>query len=251
MHIHHPGKYLLLILFAHLSFFTVCAQANNISDSSFPVVKEKKSYKKFILPAALITAGSVGTITNWGINHTVREERNRSYGSFNTDIDDYLQHAPLPVVFIMDAVGLKGRNNWQQQVLLLVTSEVFMFGMVQPVKKMFHVMRPDSSGNNSFPSGHTAQAFLAASFFNKEFGSKYPWVSAGMYAVATSVGVFRIINNRHWVSDVLAGTGIGMLSVELSYLLEKKFKSLLGKNITAVIPSYQNGRLMCTAFLKL
>ena len=45
-----------------------------------------------------------------------------------------------------------------------------------------------------------------------------PWISVGGYVVATTVGVSRILNNRHWISDVLAGAGIGILSVEFGYL---------------------------------
>jgi hypothetical protein len=62
-----------------------------------------------------------------------------------------------------------------------------MMGMVYPLKSLTKVKRPDNSSNNSFPSGHTAQAFLAAQFFKKEFGRRYPWVSVGMYTIASAI----------------------------------------------------------------
>ena len=38
-----------------------------------------------------------------------------------------------------------------------------------------------------------------------------PWYAVGGYAVATFTGVMRVLNNRHWISDVLSGAGIGIL----------------------------------------
>jgi len=147
----------------------------------------------------------------------------------------------------MDVFGFKGKNNWKQQTKLLGGAQLMMMAFVFPIKKYSHVIRPDSSAYNSFPSGHTAQAFLAATFFYKEYGKKYPWVSVGMFTLASGIGVFRILNNRHWVSDVLAGAGLGILSVEISYLLLNP-KNKLAKFIPDVIvPSYKNGAFICTA----
>lgn len=101
------------------------------------------------------------------------------------------------------------------------------------------MIRPDSSSANSFPSGHTAQAFLAATFFTKEYGNKYPWISVGMYTLSTGIGVMRILNNKHWISDVLAGAGIGMLSVELSYLMDKLHRKRTMKFPVSVMPVYE------------
>ena len=39
------------------------------------------------------------------------------------------------------------------------------------------------------------------------------------YSVATATGIMRVLNNRHWVSDVLSGAGIGIMSTELAYAL--------------------------------
>lgn len=233
-----------------LSFsFTLFAQQHNTD--TVQAYNKKSCFKKYAVPAALIVLGTTGSITDWGINTSIRNERNKHYSGFNHNADNYLQYAPIPVVYAMDAIGLKAKHNWKEQTVLLFTAEVFMNGMVQPLKRIAHKTRPDSTNNHSFPSGHTAQAFLAASFFNKEYGCKYPLLSAGMYTVATTVGVFRILNNKHWVSDVLAGAGFGMLSVELSYLFEKKIKKLFAGNTVFIMPSYQNGAIACSAFVKL
>lgn len=75
-----------------------------------------------------------------------------------------------------------------------------------------HVRRPDKSNYKSFPSGHTATAFMAAMMMHKEYGDRSPWYSISAFTVATATGISRILNNRHWLSDVLAGAGIGILS---------------------------------------
>jgi membrane-associated phospholipid phosphatase len=181
-------------------------------------------WKQWALPATMIGLGIYGTAVDNNIinRQEIREERNEYFAGFSNRTDNYLQFAPIPAVYVLDLLGLKGQHNWQQQTVYLLRSELFMAALLYPAKTFTKTLRPDSSARNSFPSGHTAQAFVAATFFHKEFGKKYPWASVGMFTVATGIGVFRILNNRHWVSDVLAGAGLGILSVELSYLFKPK-----------------------------
>ena len=47
--------------------------------------------------------------------------------------------------------------------------------------------------------------------------TRSPWYSIAGYTLATATGVMRVLNNRHWISDVLSGAGIGILSTELAY----------------------------------
>lgn len=80
-------------------------------------------------------------------------------------------------------------------------------------------MRPDGSNDHSFPSGHTATAFMTATMLTKEYGHKSPWIGIGVYLMATATGLMRMANNKHWLSDVLTGAGIGILSTEMGYYL--------------------------------
>lgn len=81
-------------------------------------------------------------------------------------------------------------------------------------------MRPDGSTANSWPSGHTATSFVGATLLHKEYGlTRSPWFSVAGYGAATATGVMRVLNNRHWVSDVMSGAGIGILSTELGYAI--------------------------------
>jgi membrane-associated phospholipid phosphatase len=65
----------------------------------------------------------------------------------------------------------------------------------------------------SFPSGHTTSAFAAAAAVSSETSRWWPgtrWVIGPiLYAGAALTGVSRMYNNRHWMSDVLAGAGVG------------------------------------------
>ena len=56
-------------------------------------------------------------------------------------------------------------------------------------------------------------------FLHKEYGlTRSPWYSVAGYSIATLTGAMRMLNNRHWISDVLVGAGIGVMSVDLGYL---------------------------------
>jgi membrane-associated phospholipid phosphatase len=63
-------------------------------------------------------------------------------------------------------------------------------------------------GNSSFPSGHTTLAFAAARVYAMEY--RYiPAVPVIAYGVAGLIGFSRIIENRHWATDVFAGALLG------------------------------------------
>ena len=63
-------------------------------------------------------------------------------------------------------------------------------------------------------------AFMAATMLHKEYGTtRSPWYSIGGYTVATATAVSRMLNNKHWLSDVMVGAGIGILSTEVGYFL--------------------------------
>jgi hypothetical protein len=177
---------------------------------------------RYVIPAVLIASGTLVMLDSdadefFLNNFEVREERNENFINFSNHTDDYLQHIPSAAVFIMSVAGVEGKHNLPNQVALYVKSEVLMLTAVYGLKYSVGESRPDTGQKNSFPSGHTAQAFVAATFLSREYGSKSPWVSIAAYTAASTVGVFRMLNNRHWVSDVLVGAGIGVLSTNLVY----------------------------------
>ena len=139
---------------------------------------------------------------------------------FHNKADDYLQYAPLVFTYGLKATGYEGRSQWGRLLASNALSAVIMAGLVNCIKYTTAEKRPDGSTSNSFPSGHTATAFMAATILHKEYGlTRSLWYSVGGFAVATGIGAFRVMNNRHWVSDVMMGAGIGILSTELGYAL--------------------------------
>lgn len=63
-------------------------------------------------------------------------------------------------------------------------------------------------GNSAFPSGHTTLAFAAARVYAMEYKNR-PAVPVIAYSVAGLIGFSRIIENRHWATDVFAGALLG------------------------------------------
>jgi len=64
------------------------------------------------------------------------------------------------------------------------------------------------NGGESFPSGHTAEAFTLATSIAENYHR--PWISALCYGVAGLVGYARMEHDAHWLSDVTAGAFIGI-----------------------------------------
>ena len=146
-----------------------------------------------------------------------RSLRNDYLPRFNRRADDYLQYAPAAVMLGMKVAGVKGRSSWGRMIVSDAFSALLMGSVVNTLKQTTHVMRPDGSNDRSFPSGHTATAFMTATMLTKEYGHKSPWIGIGAYTAASTTGLMRMANNKHWLSDVLTGAGIGILSTELGY----------------------------------
>ena len=138
--------------------------------------------------------------------------------NFHNEIDNFTQFVPLLLTVGLKMGGYEGRSDWPRLLASGAMSYGLMALMVNTIKYSAKEMRPDGSTRNSWPSGHTATAFSAATILHKEYGlTRSPWFSVGGYALATATGVMRVLNNRHWISDVLSGAGIGILSTELAY----------------------------------
>lgn len=193
------------------------------------------------LPIVLVSLGVYSCLNDDVINrYEVRDERNEHLPNFQTKVDNYLMHAPVAIVYGLNIAGVKGRHDFRNRTLLLVKSEAIMLALTYSFKSLTNIKRPDDSDVESFPSGHTAQAFATATFMAKEYGDQSVWYTIGAYGMATTVGAMRILNNRHWVSDVLAGAGIGILSTNLAYLTHRyKWKNKPSQ--LTVVPAYAMG----------
>ena len=155
--------------------------------------------------------------------------------NFKTGIDDYTQYFGPAMTVGLKLGGYEGRSDWGRLLASAALSYGIMAGLVNGIKYTASEMRPDGSTANSWPSGHTATSFVGATMLHKEYGlTRSPWFSVAGYGVATATGVMRILNNRHWISDVLSGAGIGIMSTELGYALSDiifKGKGLLRNDL--------------------
>lgn len=148
-----------------------------------------------------------------------RSLRNDYMPRFDRHADDYMQYAPAAIMLGMKVAGVQSRSSWGRMIVSDAFSAILMGSVVNTLKRTTNVERPDGSNRHSFPSGHTATAFMTATMFNKECGHKSPWIGVGAYSMATVTGLMRMANNKHWLSDVLTGAGIGILSTEIGYYL--------------------------------
>lgn len=173
-------------------------------------------------PVVLIGYG-FSTIGHRGIysSFDAHWDINRAFPVFHTRIDDYLVYSPYVALLALNLMKIPCRNDFINTGLLIAKSQLLMVAMVYPLKRIVRVERPDGADFHSFPSGHTAGAFVAASIFHKEFGHRSIWYSIGAYTVASGVAMLRMMNNEHWKSDVIAGAGFGILAVNLAYLTHR------------------------------
>lgn len=143
-------------------------------------------------------------------------------------MDNYTQYAPAALVYGLNLFGVKGKHNFRDRSIIYATSQLISAAIVLPMKYTIKERRPDGSDNLSFPSGHTATAFSSAQFMFREYHDENLWLSLSGYPLAIFIVVYRNLNNKHWVGDVMAGAGIGMLSTELAYWLYPRASHIMG-----------------------
>lgn len=205
-----PVLCLIILPFAGIS--QVRDSSINVSD------KPKFQYHAFVPSASLIIAGiSVNGNARESFKNEVVEERNEHLSGFHTRVDDYLQFSPVLMPYVFDIAGIKSKTDIVNRTAITLKSQVVMMATVYILKNTTHQLRPDGSAYTSFPSGHTAQAFMGAAILTEEYKDRYKWMPYAAYGVASAVGVMRMMNNKHYISDVLVGAGIGILSTKIIY----------------------------------
>ena len=237
---------LVIIISVCFSSLNVYALKRN-SDSLQVVIPEEKFHvKQLILPASFITVGAFGAANGWFNKHVDQEINGWMQdwcGDCRFHIDDYFQYVPAATYLGLEVFGVKTRHSIQERLAVLGTSYLAMAIMVNSIKWSVDRQRPDSRAMNSFPSGHTATVFMGAELIRMEYRDASPWYGISAYTIASGVAFMRLYNNRHWLSDVLAGAGLGILSAKIGYWLlplERKLFGLKGKNnsVLVVLPFY-------------
>lgn len=217
-----------------------------LTDKSLAPPKRAFPVKMLIVPATLITYG-ITSISNGElkeVNQEVKEELWLENAHKQVHLDNYLQWAPAAAVYGLNALGIKGAHNFRDRTIIYGLSTLIMSSSVYAVKNLSKQWRPDGSDQLSFPSGHTANAFAAAEFLRREYKDVSPWYGIAGYAVAATTGYLRMYNNKHWLGDVVAGAGVGILSTDLAYYLYPTVRKLFVKEkgkATIAAPFYNQG----------
>lgn len=171
----------------------------------------------FITPVVLIVSGLA--VNNENFKQKQLDYRQKNFPDFTNKIDDLMQFAPHGAVFALDWIGVKSKHGFNDKIGLMLTGGIITLGTVLALKSATNEIRPDKSNDDAFPSGHTANAFFGAAVLAEEYKDQSIIYPIAGYTVATATGVFRILNNRHWASDVLVGAGIGILSAKAAYVV--------------------------------
>lgn len=245
-------KIAFIIFLTGISFNCYSQKTDTISHYSDTVLVKSKPPSTFhktvpyLAPTALVVYGILSLESDLlqAVDGNVSADLRKAYPHFRTRIDDKLQFMPAVSAYALGFIGVKGKNTFSDKTALYFISNAIMGVSVYGLKIQTHKLRPDGSDNLAFPSGHTASAFVAAEFMTQEYKDVSPWYGIAAYTMAAATGSLRMLNNKHWLSDVVMGAGVGILSTKLAYVVYPVIKRSLGKTQTSkvmIMPSYQPG----------
>jgi len=205
-----PVRWFLIAIYFIQPSFGIDAYAQQ-KDSTLWVVKPVD----VIVPVSLALGG---LITQGKISRHLQKDIVNKYPNFHTNVDDYLPYAPGVISLGLASAGVKGKHKLGDQVILALLSNVIAQGVTQSLKRIIAYPRPNGEDNHSFPSGHTTTAFTNATLLHEEYGQRSVLYTIGGYSTATAVGTMRMLNNKHWLADVLMGAGVGIGATKVLYI---------------------------------
>ncbi len=239
--------------------FSVESQTLEFENDSLKKIKTEKTFlKQTTVPRILIGSGLIltGTALENGIQRDVRKMVGND---FATNVDDYLWYVPLAEMYTADLLGVKSKNHWFDQSKNAFIAHTINKHATRGLKNLFGKERPNGYNNVSFPSGHTSKAFTSATILYEEFKDTNPWLAYSGYVFASTTGLLRIANNEHYLSDVLAGAGLGILITKLVYHFDylfdwnpfrKKNNGVESLTTFNIAPTYFNQTIGLTAVLQ-
>lgn len=179
------------------------------------------------VPAMLTATGALGFGGWWKntINIPVRDYTATLRDGRYLYADDFIQYLPVAASLFL-CLDRRFRESWQDRMLLAGTAFILEAAVVHGLKNLVTELRPDGSSRNSFPSGHTATAFMGAELVRLEYGRLWGTLA---YFTAAFTGLLRIYNDKHWCNDILAGAGIGILCARAAYWMLPYERRVLGR----------------------
>jgi len=164
-----------------------------------------------IIPLVFISAGSALS------GSVFEKDIQTDLGDPGIDIDDYIALSPAAGVYIFDWCGIKAENSFFDRVKYMAAANLASQAVVQGLKYTTDKLRPDGEDRLSFPSNHTNIAFTNAMILWHEYRRTSSLAAYSGFALAAGTGALRMMHDKHWTGDVLAGAGIGMLCANLVY----------------------------------
>lgn len=212
--------HLIIALASFLLSFDVQAQnldkieSNSYSDSCAPF-----RIRETILPVALLAYGSSKPIVSAisRLDHDIRDHIAVRNLNVSYRADDWLQWAPSASIYALDAAGVKTKHRFKDHLLLDAGSIIITGGAGFVMRKVSEQIKGFDIVDTQFPSGHTANAFRGAELFRQEMSGRHQLLQWSGYLVAGLIAGSRLMRGEHYLSEVVAGAGLGILSTKITY----------------------------------
>jgi len=234
-----------IVLFLCL-FSTTLSFAQKDSLAIIGNQKESSFLKKSIVPLSLIGTGLIINYSTGSIGkENLQENIQNSFPNFDSNADNYLLFVPVLTMYAADLLKVESKNDAFTQTKYLAIAGLANNIITFSMKKITNEERPNGD-TDSFPSGHTSNAFVMATVLHHEFKDTNTFLAYSGYLFAATTGVMRVLNNYHWVSDVLVGAGIGILVTDLVYRFEplKNWNPFSNEKISTIIsPTFSDNKV--------
>jgi membrane-associated phospholipid phosphatase len=212
-----------------------CAQLNQYvtkSATDTSTKKNKEDQNQYFRTGSLIVPGTfmlyvalkpaISGIQN--LDNNIMASVEKKYPGFHTNAADYIMWTPSASIYALDAFKIKTQHNFREHLILDAGSIIITGGIGYVMREVAGQMKVYNNKGTEFPSGHTANAFRGAEIIHQELKNSNPVWSYTGYVMATSVGLLRIYDKDHLLTEVLAGAGLGILSTKLTYWIFDKIK---------------------------
>ncbi|MCY7349052.1 MAG: phosphatase PAP2 family protein [Cytophagaceae bacterium] len=223
-----------ILIFSACCLFQSTLFGQQTLDSS----RHRVGFKPFLAPTVLLVGGLA---TQGRFSRQVQNQILKRFGIVETKADDFLQFAPTVVMLGLGTAGVRGRHELKDQLVLTILSHGAAQAITRTLKYTVAYPRPDGDGFESFPSGHTTTAFTGAALLAREYNGRSVWFGIGGYGVATTVGALRVLQNRHWLADVLFGAGVGIGATQGVYAIYPWLRRKVFRSRKSVFLPIYNG----------
>ncbi len=216
-----------------------CAWSQTAANPTFPLSPPPDTVAPYV-PAAgdvghglrwyepLAVLGGIGLLSTFDQPVANHFRDHRSVGGDNlanawARVGTPLVYGPVTVGLI--AGGLISKNQDVTKAGARLAFALALAGVAdEGLKTVVGRERPNANGSafdfdpghfdTAFPSGHTTMAFAMAASLADDVHPT--WAKVGLYGVATGVAVSRVYQQQHWVSDVVGGAALGILSAKFA-----------------------------------